>query len=432
MTKESEKNSNQTEKQSSGSQVEPKTDANSEAKGDQQKPTPAATKPAATSAAKPANSASTGSSGKPPQSPPASATTRKGRSASNGSNGVAWSRWLLIIIILAGLGAIGWYGYQAWLKQEGYISALTTQKNQLAEQQEAAEELALAQRRLAQQVAEQPEQFNTRLERLQGSLSNVNRDLEGQQDGLRSLQSELANLDLSQTTTWRLVEARNLADMAGRKVWLDQDIDSAVTLLELADSHLRALNNPAHLNARQAIRDDIEALGALEQVPVDEIVLQLSSVAKLLEQSDWREAAEAAKTNSTEVTDDVSNWRENLARSWQNLLDQFIRVERRDQPLEPMLAEDFLAVVQQRVQLSLQLAQHAALAGSQERYQQAMAQAENILGQYAPAEQAEINRAQQRLAELQDVSVTAAEPTELTSVPLLQRLVVRATGEANE
>lgn len=424
MTKESEKNSNQTEKQSAETKVEPKTD--------EKKPAPAATKPAESNTAKPATSTSTGSSGKPPQSPPASATTRRGRSASNGSNGIAWSRWLLIIIILAGLGAIGWYGYQAWLKQEGYISALTTQKNQLAEQQETAEELALAQRRLAQQVAEQPEQFNTRLERLQGSLSNVNRDLEGQQDGLRSLQSELANLDLSQTTTWRLVEARNLADMAGRKVWLDQDIDSAVTLLELADSHLRALNNPAHLNARQAIRDDIEALGALEQVPVDEIVLQLSSVAKLLEQNDWREAAQATKTNSTEVTDDVSNWRENLARSWQNLLDQFIRVERRDQPLEPMLAEDFLAVVQQRVQLSLQLAQHAALSGSQERYQQAMAQAENILSQYAPAEQAEINRAQQRLAELQDVSVTAAEPTELTSVPLLQRLVVRATGEANE
>lgn len=83
--------------------------------------------------------------------------------------------------------------------------------------------------------------------------------VERYQRGVESLQAELANLDLSQQSSWRIFEARNLVERAGQKLWIDSDVSASMQLLQLADSHLAALNNPAHRAARQAIADDLFA-----------------------------------------------------------------------------------------------------------------------------------------------------------------------------
>jgi uroporphyrin-III C-methyltransferase len=254
--------------------------------------------------------------------------------------------------------------------------------------------------------------------------------LERYQRGVESVQAELANLDLSQQSSWRILEARNLVERAGQKLWIDRDVTASMQLLQLADSHLAALSNPAHRGARQAIADDLFALRALPENQIDHVVMRLGSIHSLLGSANWyqRQPARSALTPAN----DQADWWQQLQQSAGKLADQLVRVQYRETPLQPLLSDTFVKLLQQRTLLQLQIAQQAALGGRQAVYQAALQQALSLLQQLGVTDAVDIQNAQSELDALVQLTLVPDYPTELRATAELERLARQANQERDQ
>ena len=69
--------------------------------------------------------------------------------------------------------------------------------------------------------------------------------------GAGRLADQGADLDDKRPNDWMLAESEYLVRMAGRKLWLEHDIVSAITLLGNADERIKALNDPSLMPIRK-------------------------------------------------------------------------------------------------------------------------------------------------------------------------------------
>ncbi|WP_127346086.1 uroporphyrinogen-III C-methyltransferase [Pseudidiomarina mangrovi] len=338
------------------------------------------------------------------------------------STGGWWA--LLLVLVLVGGSATAGYVY-LW---PAYQQQQQLHQRQLVDMQNQIEELRDINARQADQVRMV----------IQGEVSGIARQayereqqqqalLERYQRAVESVQAELANLDLSQQTTWRILEARNLVERAGQKLWIDSDVAATIQLLQLADSHLAALNNPAHRAARQALADDLFALQALPANQIDAAAMRLASVQAQLARVNWYQRQPGRSELS--AVDDSADWWQQLQQSAGKLADQLVRVQYRETPVQPLLSDAFVNLLQQRTLLQLQIAQQAALAGRQDVYQQALQQALTMLQQLGATDVVEIQRAQSELDTLAQLTLVPEYPAELQATAQLERLARQATAE---
>ena len=129
--------------------------------------------------------------------------------------------------------------------------------------------------------------------------------------------------------------------LAGRKLWSDQDVTTAAALLKSADASPADMNDPSLITARRAITEDIASLSAVSQVDYDGIILkvnQLSNQIDNLQLADNNDDDSPMDSDGTELSSSLSEWRINLQKSWQNFMDSFITIRRRDETAVPLLA----------------------------------------------------------------------------------------------
>ncbi|KFZ30769.1 hypothetical protein IDSA_09650 [Pseudidiomarina salinarum] len=373
---------------------------------------------------------------KAPQSKP---VTPKGPKPSDASNKKAPAKqqrrggylgWLLLVIVIALVSALAWYGYRYWLPNYQLQTAtLEARQTDLENQLETIEEkLDKQQEQSRQHVRQQLDQFSGVLNSyLQEQKQRVN----DYQQAVQSVQAELAALDISQETDWRVLEARNLTDRAAIKLWIDQDPKAALELLKLAESHLAALDNPAHQSALQALADDIMLLRSLPEAKQYDAAMQLNSLYAQLQDANWhqRQAGRDAD-GATDAT--ASNWRERLQQRASTLMNQLVRVQYRDKPIEPMLSDSYIELVQQRTLLQLQLAQQAALTGRQALYEASIDTALELLEETGDPEQGGLQFARNELTKLRDLVLQPDYPEELKSPALLNRLANQITAGVAE
>lgn len=345
----------------------------------------------------------------------------------------AWSGWLVVLILVLLMGGGGWAGYaylwpQWQQRNEQQQRQLHELRAQLVDQQHQLNEfkdiLAAQSERLRQQ--------------LQGDVAGLARQqyeqhkrqqetLEAYQRGVESVQAELANLDLSQQTHWRLLEARNLVARAGQSLWIDGNVRAAQQLLQLADSHLAALNNPAFSAARQALASDLFALQALPDNQIADAARRLAAVHSQLSAVNWyqRQPGRSAVTS----VDSDADWLTQLQQTGGKLMNQLIRVQYRETPVQPLLSDTFVELLQQRTLLQLQLAQQAALANQQALYLASLQQALVLIQRLGSTDVQAIVQAQSELDALAQLQLSPELPSELQATAQIERLVRQLTQE---
>lgn len=346
----------------------------------------------------------------------------KTRSSSN-------SGWGAVAILILIIGGISWAAYYyLWPQWQAQSQTLTRQASDLENLRDSVDErLTSAQRSQQQQLQSQLDAFSATTER---QLNQQAANLDQLQRAVQSVQAEVANLDLSQASTWRLFEARNLVQRAATRLWIEHDLGAALQLLVLAQSHLEALNNPAHMAARQALANDIMALRGLPSDQRESAAMVLTSVRAQLADTDWYQRRVSAFADSIERPE-VDGWWASLQRSGQTLMDQFIRVQRQEQPITPLLSDSFVALSQQRLLLQLQLAQQAALAGSQAVFEASVQEALRLLETLGNAPDQRLQTAREALLSLQQLQLRPDYPADLESLDLIERLARNAGAEAN-
>lgn len=334
--------------------------------------------------------------------------------------------WLLILILLAALVAAGWAGYR-YVYQELLVSNQQLQQ-QLAEQDQQLDSLQQQVESKISALERQQQQLPSLVERqLQQSEQSVLRSVSEQEQrqadlarAVASVQAELASLDVSQATAWRVLEARQLVAEASNKVYIDQAPELALQLLELADTHLAELNNPAYQAARQAINDDKVALRSVDADRHLAVAMELSSLRARLLQQQWRINA-PTRTLVDEQAPADAPWYEHLQASASTLFQQLIRVQHREKPIEPQLSAAFVELAKQRVLLQLQLAQQAALSQTDALYQSSLQEALALVVELEQQSDLELAALRSDLTELAAQSLQPSLPEQLRSLALMNR-----------
>jgi len=243
---------------------------------------------------------------------------------------------------------------------------------------------------------------------------------------LAEVQQKVATISGSDAKTWLLAQADFLVKLAGRKLWSDQDATTAAALLKSADASLADMNDPSLIAARRAITDDIASLSAVEQVDYDGIILklnQLSNQVDNLRLADKDPDGSPMDSDDSELSSSISEWRINLQKSWQNFMDSFITIRRRDDTAVPLLAPNQDIYLRENIRSRLLVAAQAVPRHQEETYRQALENVSTWVRAYYDTDDATTKAFLDEVDQLSQQNISMDVPETLQSQAILEKLM---------
>ncbi|MEC5343747.1 uroporphyrinogen-III C-methyltransferase [Brenneria populi] len=314
-----------------------------------------------------------------------------------------------IIIALALSGGLYYYTHQQEQRDDAAILSLESRLSALQRQYEQGQ----------QQWQEAQQSHNKSLNAAEQRLNALTLQSD-------EISRKLASLTEHDTNTWLLSQADFLVKMAGRKLWSDKDVTTAGALLKSADASLAEMNDPSVIEVRRALTNDISALAGVGQIDFDGIILkvnQLTDQVDNLRLADNNSDETPMDENSGELSASLSEWRQNLSKSWHNFIAEFITIRRRDSAAEPLLAPNQDVYLRENIRSRLLVAAQAIPRHQNETYKQSLETAATWIRAYFDTSDANTQAFLERLDELSQQSVSMDVPATLQSQPLLEKLM---------
>lgn len=296
-----------------------------------------------------------------------------------------------------------------------------------------AQTLIAANQALQQQLAELKQSQQQEKSALEGLLQQQGKTLEAADREqttlvrqLNELQDKVATISGSDAKTWLLAQADFLVKMAGRKLWSDQDVTTAAALLKSADASLAEMNDPSLIDIRRAITEDVGTLSAVAQVDFDGIILkvnQLSNQVDDLRLADNNRDERPMDEDDGELSSSLSEWRQNLTKSWHNFMADFITVRRRDSSAEPLLAPNQDIYLRENIRSRLLVAAQAIPRHQNEVYKQSLETVSTWVRAYFDTTDPATKAFLEELDNLSQQSISMDVPGQLKSQPMLEKLM---------
>jgi uroporphyrin-3 C-methyltransferase len=243
---------------------------------------------------------------------------------------------------------------------------------------------------------------------------------------LNELQEKVTIISGSDAKTWLLAQADFLVKMAGRKLWSDQDVTAAAVLLKSADASLADMNDPSLIDVRRALTEDIGTLSAISQVDFDGIILklnQLSNQVDNLRLADNNTDDSPMDADSDELSSSLSEWRQNLNKSWHSFMSDFITIRRRDSTAEPLLAPNQDIYLRENIRSRLLVAAQAVPRHQNEVYKQSLESVSTWVRAYFDVNDQSTKAFLDELEALNQQSILMDVPDQLKSPPMLEKLM---------
>lgn len=336
-------------------------------------------------------------------------------------NSATSRKWLLSFSLFASLLLLVIIVFSAYLYQQIEIS----KQQSIAK----ADELAGSQEQLQRSLFQSGEQLKSKLEsdlnRLTSQLQQLKNENKLNKTDLQSLQRSFSASNVRHPNDWILAEVEYLVSLASRKIWLEGDLKSAIALLLAADQRVVELNDASLSPLRGALLEDINSLEALPKRDPDGVVLALSSlerrvdkliVAGLIMQ-------DAANDQQSELSTDVNDWQDNLAKSWQTFVTSFIVINKRDTKIEALLSPQQHWYLKENLRNALAKAEFAVYREQQQVYDLALAKASHLLKNYYDLNDSSTNHFYKSVLRLSKRKVSLNYPEQLKSAPILERVV---------
>ncbi|WP_462156778.1 uroporphyrinogen-III C-methyltransferase [Pseudoalteromonas sp. GB56] len=327
---------------------------------------------------------------------------------------------LLALLVALGAGAGTSYLYwQQYLQDQNSAQQESAAMAQLQQLQSANQTLKeqLATLRASQQQQQQKsqqwqQQFNDEITR---QLSANQRSMIAHVE-----QSIAASKDNTQPPL-DMNEVRRLVSLADFKIWSENNYAGAASVLQRLDALLASYAGNAVL--RRAIHSDLQTLASIEVADVEAIVLTLHGLGNQVDKLsfnmvDLPDDVEPAADNA--LSADVSDWRANLGRTWDQLVDDFIKVRKRDAAIEPLLDNEQQRLIRQRIHFNIDQAGFAATHQYVDLYQQALQSASDLITRYYDLSDTQTAQFLSQLKQLQLKQLTPNQPISLATVTALE------------
>ncbi|MBU9979927.1 uroporphyrinogen-III C-methyltransferase [Proteus mirabilis] len=317
-----------------------------------------------------------------------------------------------ILVILAIGGGLYYYTTQQAAKLSTENQSLKSQLAQLQQLQDTYQ----------QRFDNIDSQFNSQkltIDKLQNERQATERQIQ-------NLQTQFATISSADVKSWLLAQADFMVKMAGRKLWNDQDVVTAVSLLKGADSSLAEMNDPSLLAIRRAINEDIGNLAALSKIDNDGTILQLNQLSNQVDNlrlSGFERNGSPMDKNDEAISGSLSDWKQNLSKSWKSFMDDFITIRRRDSTAIPLLAPNQDIYLRENIRSRLLIASQAVPRHQTEIYQQSLEAVSTWVRAYFDTTDPNTTAFLDSINELEKQPITLAMPTELKSLSLLEKRV---------
>jgi len=328
---------------------------------------------------------------------------------------------LVVISILLSLFIIifGWYLYKNnSLNNNIYQQKIEVLASQLAEQVEQQDKQFQQSKSLNNSLKTQVEQLNIQLLDAQNKSKLFSSDMQ-------ALQRNMAETNIRHPSDWILSEVEYLINLAGRKLWLEHDLTTAISLLSAADQRIVEMGDPSLNPLRRAVLEDINMLEALPQRDPDSVVLALSSLERRIEQLVMvgLDMPEVNKASDGTVSSDVADWEQNISKSWDDFVASFIVISHRDKPVEALLAPEQAWYLKENLRNHLAKAEFAVYREQQDIYDMSMANAMKLIALYYDMEDKGTEQFHTSIKRLSKQKVAITYPDQFKSAPLLSRIL---------
>ena len=330
---------------------------------------------------------------------------------------------LLAILIALGVGGAGYYfGQQQVDEFQQKLTALEAQINNKTVVSAPAQEVKFDTTQLAQ--------LESANKATQNKLAQVEELINAKSHELVGLQSQInkvsAQANAQQPTDWLFSEADFLLNNALRKLVLDNDVDTAVSLLKLADETLAKVNNSQSAAIRSAINQDLKQLLSVAGVDQNSVMQKLSQLANTVDELPVLDVNFGDDQNATKLSDSLSDWAENAEKSATSFLNHFIRISpKHGADRKELLAPNQDIYLRENIRLRLQLAIMAVPRQQNELYKQSLEAVASWIRSYFDTNAEVTQSFLKSVDELSEVSIYVDVPSQLQSLSMLDKYLNR-------
>ena len=330
---------------------------------------------------------------------------------------------LLAILIALGVGGAGYYfGQQQVDEFQQKLTALEAQINNKTVVSAPAQEVKFDTTQLAQ--------LESANKATQNKIAQVEELINAKSHELVGLQSQInkvsAQANAQQPTDWLFSEADFLLNNALRKLVLDNDVDTAVSLLKLADDTLAKVNNSQSAAIRSAINQDLKQLLSVAGVDQNAVMQKLSQLANTVDELPVLDVNFGDDQNATKLSDSLSDWAENAEKSATSFLNHFIRISpKHGADRKELLAPNQDIYLRENIRLRLQLAIMAVPRQQNELYKQSLEAVASWIRSYFDTNAEVTQSFLKSVDELSEVSIYVDVPSQLQSLSMLDKYLNR-------
>ena len=330
---------------------------------------------------------------------------------------------LLAILIALGVGGAGYYfGQQQVDEFQQKLTALEAQINNKTVVSAPAQDVKFDTTQLAQLESEN--------KATQDKIAQVEELINAKSHELVGLQSQInkvsAQANAQQPTDWLFSEADFLLNNALRKLVLDNDVDTAVSLLKLADETLAKVNNSQSAAIRSAINQDLKQLLSVTGIDQNAVMQKLSQLANTVDELPVLDVNFGDDQNATKLSDSLSDWAENAEKSATSFLNHFIRISpKHGADRKELLAPNQDIYLRENIRLRLQLAIMAVPRQQNELYKQSLEAVASWIRSYFDTNAEVTQSFLKSVDELSELSIYVDVPSQLQSLSMLDKYLNR-------
>ena len=290
-------------------------------------------------------------------------------------------------------------------------------KNAVAQQAELAQlkqQLASALSKIDQTSSKDAEQL--------AALDQTQQRLQGEMQGL---QNRVLDLNDKRPNDWMLAESEYLVRMAGRKLWLEHDLVSAITLLGNADERIAALNDPSLMPIRKALAEDIAKLKGMPRIDREGLTLKLAALSDQIELLPLSTVSmpETKAEPDQAVSTNPDEWESNLKKNWVKFTENFVTIRRRDGAVEALLSPQQEIFLRENLKTKLLQAQLSVYREQQALYEDSLDKAQRWLTQYFDTDNSATRYMQGEIDKLKGEQIQIDYPAQFKTQAMLEQVL---------
>lgn len=340
----------------------------------------------------------------------------------SGGTGIA----LLALLVALGVGGAGYFfGSQKLSAVESQMSALSKVVAEAPAQAAQAPAIEIpnfdAEKAQIAQLATAYQQAANRVEQLEKEQHAYTQQINALQQQVQRLGATPA----ADKSAWLFSDADFLLNNALRKVVLDNDIDTAKSLLTEADNTLSQSSDPAAAAIRNAIQADLNTLSGVNEVDQNAIMQRLAGLANLVDNLPMLDnGEEVEKAENGEVSDSLDDWQKNIEKSADSFLSHFIRINNKGSAAakdKGFIAPNQAIYLRENIRLRLQIAILAVPRQQNELYKQSLEAVSTWVRSYFDSENGDVKNFLKELDSLAEQSVYVDAPAKLQSLEMLEK-----------